>query len=158
MKLMKYYISFLMFVVLIGCTRIPTKVPELIEVSSNKVLEQNTLIISEWESSIAANNSAQKLLDLIYKNKDKIEAVLQDEESKNDFENFIKAYPVVKKQLSESVQQDENTQVLKNNVQNIIEAIKTANSYIAESVDENARINALIESIKSITNKENKNE
>jgi hypothetical protein len=142
----------------VGCTSIPNKVPKLIEVSANAVDNQSAVSVAEWEESIAAANSAKKLLVLINSYVSTTDQSRISEEQKKSIENFSKGYPLVIKQIDKVIEQTEKPQKTLAKFEEITKAIRFANSYISKAVDENSRIEAMIDAITVLTKTGDKGE
>jgi hypothetical protein len=153
MKHLRFLIPVIFVFGITSCSSIPEKVPELIEVSTYKLDEQNQLAVAEWESAIAAANASKKLLSLIHPYLLSLNTSSFSQADKDSISNFLKGYPFVIRQLTNVIEQKSQTLVFQNNSKSITDAIRLANNYIAESVDENARIEAVINTIQSLKNK-----
>ncbi len=145
-------------IVLMGCSTIPDKVPKLVEVSTNAIDNQSSLVAAEWESAILAANSAKKLLIIINSYVEKIDQTKLPPEEKTSIKKFKKGYPFVLKQLDNVLEQKSQPQEILSKFEEITNAIRFANSYISKSADENSRLDSIIETITKLNTKISKEE
>lgn len=152
---MVYRSIFLFFIVIStaisGCTTIPSKVPELLDKTADKMDTQAAWVSSEWESSITANNSSSKLLDLIQPVIANLDQSKLDADSKSRITKFLSGYAPVKQQLSDSISQKESPSNARTNIEQLSKSVRFANGYI-KAVDENKRIEAVIDGMMPICN------
>ncbi|TXT35601.1 MAG: hypothetical protein FD135_4809 [Comamonadaceae bacterium] len=133
-----------------ACTSIPTKVPELLEKTADRVDTQSVWVTSEWEASIASNSSASKLLNLIHPIVTNIDQSQLDSDGKSRVAKFLQGYSQVQQRLESSISQQDSPANARSNFDKLSKSVRFANTYIEKSVDENKRVEAVIEGLTTI--------
>lgn len=137
---------------LTACTTVPSNVPDLLTKTADQVENQAAWTTSEWESSIASNSGAMKLLDLIHPVITSIDQSRLDTDSQGKITKFLQGYTAVRQRLESAISQQSGPGIAKSNFEKLSTSIRFANNYIEKSIDEKKRVEAAIEGVTTIRN------